>query len=99
MVGAAVEREQAIPVGEVLRRFDDLRGQMVVVTGEVEEVCQHVGCWFVMREGEQRIYVDLQGGKLFTVPKDCAGRRAYVLARVEGDAKAPRLIGKGVRLE
>src|SRR6185503_19761161 len=57
-------------------RYD---GQHLVVEGRVAEVCQAMGCWIVLQDGDRTMRVTFQDHAFF-VPKDSAGR----IARVEG---------------
>jgi hypothetical protein len=75
-----------------------LEGQTVEVTGRVTRVCQHVGCWFYVSEGGRELYVDLQGGRHFVVPRNSAGRMATVAGVVRREAGEPRLVARWVRL-
>ncbi|MCS6916194.1 MAG: DUF4920 domain-containing protein [Chitinophagales bacterium] len=52
------------------------RSAMVVV-GQVQSVCQSEGCWMLMEDDKGRnVHVDWD--KKFFIPKNTAGRRAYV---------------------
>ncbi|HYE76971.1 MAG TPA: hypothetical protein VEI97_03200 [bacterium] len=102
--GAAVEGTP-ISVSELLADPASRQGQEVVVEGIMGEVCQSMGCWFYLQDpataGEhqpKQIYIDLQMGAVFTMPKDAKGRQARVLGRVEPNGSDWKLIGKGVVL-
>ena len=49
----------------------------VLVTGEVEAVCQKKGCWMVVKDGTQSARV-LMKDHAFAVPMDCRGKSVTV---------------------
>ena len=73
-------------------------GKEVRLTGTVVQVCQEMGCWFEITDGERRLMVDLELGRSFTIPESSTGRRAAVtgtFSRLDGVLK---VIGRGVEL-
>ncbi|MCB0699493.1 MAG: DUF4920 domain-containing protein [Chitinophagales bacterium] len=77
--GAAFSPDGAITVDEFntnMQGNDSLDN--VVVTGELSEVCQKMGCWVKLKnDSGEDIFVKLKGHDFF-VPKDCAGKTAVV---------------------
>ena len=69
-------------------------GAEVVVSGTVSRVCQTMGCWFYLADGESLVYVDLEQGSRFTIPLDASGRRAVVAATYHADGGDARLVAK-----
>lgn len=69
-------------------------GSQVVVSGTISQVCQTMGCWFYLAEGESLVYVDLEQGSRFTIPLDSGGRRAVVAATYKADGGDARLVAK-----
>jgi hypothetical protein len=49
----------------------------VLVTGEVEAVCQKKGCWMVVKDGTQSARI-LMKDHAFAVPMDCRGKSVTV---------------------
>lgn len=52
-------------------------GKNVKVQAKVEEVCQSMGCWLIVREGEVIVRIKTKDHKFF-VPKNIAGRTVVV---------------------
>ena len=97
-VGEVVPANRAIQMKEVLDRPAAFLGQRVVMTGRVGQVCQHMGCWFVLQDSTQHILIDLEQGRTMTVPRNISGdslRVVGVVKRIGGDL---RLMGKGVEI-
>lgn len=69
-------------------------GAEVVVSGTISRVCQTMGCWFYLADGEALVYVDLEQGSRFTIPLDARGRRAVVAASYHADGGDARLVAK-----
>lgn len=49
----------------------------VQVSGTVESVCQKMGCWMVVKDGDAEARIMMKDHS-FTVPKDCKGKSAIV---------------------
>ena len=49
----------------------------LLVRGSVTDVCQHKGCWTVIRGEREQVRVRFADYGFF-VPKDCRGKLAYV---------------------
>ena len=47
------------------------------VSGTVDSVCQKMGCWMVLADGDKNARI-LMKDHAFTVPMDCKGRKAEV---------------------
>ncbi len=69
-------------------------GSEVVVSGTISQVCQTMGCWFYLLEGDSLVYVDLEQGSRFTIPVDSSGKRAVVAATYRADGGDVRLVAK-----
>ena len=39
-----------------------------LLSGRAGQVCQHMGCWFVLQDSTQHILIDLEQGRTITVP-------------------------------
>ena len=53
-------------------------GQVVRTEGEISAVCQNMGCWMELREGEGPAVRVPMAGHAFFLPKDCQGEPAEV---------------------
>ena len=97
-VGEVVPTNRAARIKEVLDRPAAFLEQRVVLSGRVGQVCQHMGCWFVLQDSTQHILIDLEQGRTITVPRNISGdslRVVGVVKRIAGDL---RLMGKGVEI-
>ncbi len=81
--GKKFKTENAYSVDELGTKISDgNKLEHIVVTGEITQVCQTAGCWMKLRnEGGKDIFVKF-GDHAFVIPKDMAGRRAYVKGTV-----------------
>jgi len=66
-----------ITFGDLMKAADDNNGKTVVVSGDVSEVCQKMGCWMTMTDGSKTVRVKTLHE--FFLPKDVAGRKAVVV--------------------
>ncbi len=77
--GEAFTKEGAITISQFNEQMvgkDSLDN--IVVEGELEEVCQAMGCWVKLKnEGGEPVFVKMRGHDFF-VPKDAAGRHVYL---------------------
>lgn len=77
--GATFSAEGAISVADFnaqMQGKDSL--ESVLVSGELSEVCQKMGCWVKLKnDSGDDIFVKLKGHDFF-VPKDCTGKTAIV---------------------
>lgn len=64
----------AKPLGEVIAAAGD---GPVMITGEVEAVCQKKGCWMVVKDGDKSARV-LMKDHGFAVPMDCRGKSVTI---------------------
>lgn len=75
--GIPLSEAPMLTVSQVFGQSAALAGKSVKVTGEVSQVCQKSGCWFILREGEQNIRITSKGYKYF-VPASAPGMSAVV---------------------
>jgi hypothetical protein len=103
--GEPIDPAEAVPLSKLLSGDDVDRSEAVTVSGTIGEVCRSAGCWFVLRDLDERdgkhreILVDLKGGANFTVPASIEGRRALVYGRLVGEKPDWTLNGLGLVLE
>lgn len=92
-------------VGSFLEQASALEGEIVTLEGVLGHVCD-MGCWFFLTDPDARtesgqpvkIYIDLQGGAVFTIPNTSSGKQAVVQGRVAKNNNGWKLIGRGVVL-
>lgn len=79
-----------VDLPDLLAHADRYEGQVVRTEGQVARVCQAMGCWMELREGEDGDPIRVpMAGHAFFLPKDAAGRRAEVAGRIEVAALDP----------
>lgn len=70
----------ALTVAELAQKASELDGKPIKLTGQVDSVCQPMGCWMVLKGDGQTVRISSKNHDIF-VPKSSAGR----IATVEGD--------------
>jgi hypothetical protein len=82
---------ETLTVSAATLRAIELSGKTVKLTGEVESVCQPMGCWFVMKgdKPEHSVRISSKGHNIF-VPKSAAG----MMATVQGEITVKTLDAK-----
>lgn len=66
-----------IEFAELISNPAENDGKMILVKGNVTEVCQAMGCWMTMSDGTNTARV--KTGHNFLLPKDIAGSNAVVI--------------------
>ncbi|HEU0119857.1 MAG TPA: DUF4920 domain-containing protein [Bryobacteraceae bacterium] len=83
--GKGLTLAESTPVETILRTPDAYIGKMVQVKGKVAEVCQMMGCWLQIQDGEKTMRMKVKDGEIM-FPKNGAGRRVIaegVLKKIE----------------
>jgi hypothetical protein len=83
--GKPLTLAQPTPVATVLATPDQFVGKTVQVKGKVTEVCQMMGCWLQIQDGEKSLRFKVKDGEIM-FPKNAAGRSAVaegVLKKIE----------------
>ncbi|MEE2751371.1 MAG: DUF4920 domain-containing protein [Myxococcota bacterium] len=93
--GVAVDPEEVRQEAKPLK--SGLSETEVTLSGTVGEVCP-MGCWFYLLGDTDMVYVELDLGSGFVIPKDSAGRPAVVRGRVRLEDAALRLKAETVVL-
>ncbi len=75
--GAPIAIESPTKLTAIIQSPDQYRDRPVLIEGEVTGVCQEMGCWMDVREGEGGAHIRMAGHKFF-VPKNAMGKRALV---------------------
>ena len=68
---------ESIPASTVFASPDSFVGKAVHVEGQVSDVCQKMGCWMVITEGDQHMRVTTKAHSFF-VAKDGSGSRCSI---------------------
>jgi len=75
--GGAFALGEAKPLGQVLASATDGQELNVRVSGQIDKVCQKMGCWMVVRDGTTEARVVMKD-HAFTIPVDSKGKPAQV---------------------
>ena len=70
----------------------------VTASGHISQVCQSMGCWFYLADDHDMVYIDLEHGSRFTIPKDSRGQRCLVAGTLAADGGDRRIIADTVVL-
>jgi uncharacterized protein DUF4920 len=97
-LGTITGAAAAVPIADLLSSPELHLGKDIAVKGIVAQVCQEMGCWFEVADGDKRLMVDLQMGRSFTVPKNAAGYGARVEGTFVREEGVLKIIGRGVEL-
>lgn len=90
--GTPFTAETAVtPAADLLARPADFVGKSVRVEGRVADVCQKMGCWMVIAEGDQSMRV-LMKDHAFSVDKQGAGSTCLVDGVVEAKPIDPKTV-------
>jgi len=71
--GQGVTLDKVIPINEVFTQMNDLNGKVVRVSGKVNDLCKHKGCWMQVSDGENVLTVRFKD-EAFILPAAAAGR-------------------------
>lgn len=83
--GKGLTLKETTPVATLLGTPDDYVGKVVQVKGKVTEVCQMMGCWMQIQDGEKAIRFKVKDGEIM-FPKNSAGKHTVaegVLKKIE----------------
>ncbi len=80
--GAPFALQESKPLTSVIETLATVGQDPVQVTGEVSSVCQKMGCWMVIKDGETQARV-LMKDHSFAVPFDGTGKKAVVEGTIE----------------
>jgi hypothetical protein len=81
----------SIALAEILAAPQAHADHVVRTRGTVHQVCQRMGCWMELRDGDGPAVRVPMAGHAFFLPKDCAGRSAEVQGRVVLRALTPEM--------
>lgn len=86
--GQPITLSDAVSTADLLAKPGAYEGKTVLVKGEVVDVCQKMGCWMVITDGESSLRVTTKGHGFF-VRKDGAGSSALVQGTLRHIAPNP----------
>jgi hypothetical protein len=77
--GKEITLKKALSVQEAVKHPQKYRDEIILLEGNITDVCQMKGCWLMLTQGDRTIRIKFKDYSFF-VPKDSHGKRA----RVEG---------------
>ena len=86
--GAPFEIKDVIAAKDLLAEPKSFVGKKVRVEGTVQDVCQKMGCWMVISEGNTSMRITTKDHKFF-VAKDGAGSKCHIEGEVIARTKDP----------
>lgn len=97
-LGGSFSAAPWLTVSELRDQDATADGRRVRTGGRITRVCQHMGCWLYVTDEQSELYVDLEMGKLFTIPSDSQSRDADIEGIVRFAADKPYLVGKVIQI-
>ncbi len=82
-------------ISDLVSNTEAYLDQEVVVHGRIKEVCQTAGCWCILEDGQDQLYVSLS---TFSLPRDVAGRRCRAAGRLVMRNDRPTFLATGIEL-
>lgn len=96
--GSEISGGKVLTIKEIEDKKADYEGKEVKIEGKITEVCQTMGCWFNVNDGTGIMYVDLEMGRNFTIPKNSANEHVVVEGKLKNDNGSLKIIGSGVKI-
>jgi hypothetical protein len=81
-LGQPLALKKTTPIASLMASPDQYVGKTVQVKGKVAEVCDKMGCWMNLKDGESMVRIKVKDGEI-VFPKDAIGK----LALAEGTMK------------
>lgn len=96
--GQSISDNSVITIKELQDKKADYSGKLVKIKGKITDVCQDMGCWFNVNDGTGIMYVDLEMGRNFTIPKNTANQPVTVEGKLKYDKGSLSIMGSGVKI-
>ncbi len=74
-----VATTKPIKLAEAMKQIDTLHDKEIVVEAKVDQVCQAMGCWMVLKDGKSQVRVTFDG---YTVSKKLGKHTALVQGKL-----------------
>jgi hypothetical protein len=75
--GAGLTLEKPTGLADVVQQPERFGDQPILLRGRIVDVCQHKGCWTLLRDGDATVRVRFKDYAFF-LPTDCVGEEALV---------------------
>lgn len=79
--GDGVTLEKATPIADLMAAPESFEGQTVRVEGEVNAVCENMGCWMMLKDGAAEVRIKVQDG-VIVFPLEAIGQPAVAQGEV-----------------
>ena len=96
--GKEVSENKVLTIKEIETNNADYDGESVKIKGKITEVCQDMGCWFKVKDGTGIMYVDLEMGRNFTIPKNSGKQPVVVEGKFVNDNGFLKIKGSGLKI-
>ena len=104
-LGAPIRNSVVVPLTSIAKDTEKYAKTTVKTEGQVTKVCQAMGCWMEIVDTNSSAHIRMSGHSFF-IPKNAAGRRAFVEGTVlprpdngECEQEAEQATGKPVKVE
>jgi hypothetical protein len=104
-LGAPIRSTTVVPLTSIAKDTQKYAKTTVKTEGKVTAVCQAMGCWMEIVDTNSEAHIRMSGHSFF-IPKNAAGRRAFVEGTVlprpdngECEQEAEQATGKTVKVE
>ena len=84
--GEAVDTTKAQPADKAFAQYMQNNAEAAVISGQISQVCQGEGCWYMIKSGAVEQYVEF--GNKFNIAKDCAGKQSVASGRFYRDTQS-----------
>ena len=95
--GETVDTTKAEPVDKALAQYMQNNTEAAVISGQISQVCQGEGCWYMIKSGTVEQYVEF--GNKFNIAKDCAGKQSVATGRFYRDTQSIEQQREGLNKE
>jgi len=83
--GAKFETTNTKSLPDALIEFNNGKDTTYTISGTIENVCQHKGCWISLKNGADEFYIN--NSETFTMPKTSKGKKATAIGKFLKDNK------------
>ena len=79
--GDGVSLEKATPIADLMAAPASFEGQTVRVEGEINAVCENMGCWMMLQDGAAEVRIKVDDG-VIVFPLEAIGQRGAAQGEV-----------------
>lgn len=71
-----------VPLASLVKDYDKYKSQQVLTTGTVTKVCEKMGCWVVVKDGETQVRITMKDNG-FAVPKAILNKKVVAVGNIQ----------------